>query len=92
MNLPDLIARLEVAVGSDQELDAAIGVLVGYTPKEKKHYKRGYYPLRLLRIERIYPAYTGSLDAALTLFHEKPEKISTDPRQVCSAALKVRKP
>lgn len=68
--MKDLIERLQTATGPDRELDAEIGTLVGFVPKEKKHYRRGRYPLQLLRVEKLWPAYTASIDAAITLVPE----------------------
>ena len=56
-----------------KHLDAYIGAAIGAKPKDKKIPKRGHYiggKAVLLRIERVWPAYTTSLDAAVTLVPE----------------------
>lgn len=65
-----VIERLEKCVGPDRELDAVIGRACGLTPQIKAIYRRGYYPKQKLRDEEIWPRFTFSLDAALTLVPE----------------------
>jgi len=69
----DLIERLGSAKEGSRELDADIGEYVGAKPKTKNVYKRGRYvdgkPV-LMRVEKVWPHYTTSLDAALTLVPE----------------------
>lgn len=71
--LEGLAERCEAATGPDRELDAEIGRSVGASPKRKNIHKRGHYidgqPV-LSRIKDVYPPYTASLDAAMSLVPE----------------------
>jgi hypothetical protein len=62
-----LAARVEAAEGPDRELDAEIGAMFFVEPKRSNVYRRGRYPLQLLRVKEVFPPYTKSLDAAMTL-------------------------
>lgn len=62
-----LAARAEAAEGPDRELDADIGAMFFVEPKRSNVYRRGRYPLQLLRVKEVFPPYTKSLDAAMTL-------------------------
>lgn len=64
-----LAARCEVEKPS-KTLDADIGRAVGETPKIKNIYRQNRYPRELLRTDKVFPAYTTSLDAAVTLVPE----------------------
>lgn len=70
MTLPELIAALEKSQGPSRDLDAGIGRAIGFVPKRKNINKRSRYPTVVLRVEEVFPAYTSSLDAALTLVPE----------------------
>lgn len=67
--LLDLADRCERESPS-KDLDSAIGYEIDATPKAKNVYKRGHYvnnkPV-LISIEAVWPPYTTSLDAAVTL-------------------------
>lgn len=57
--MSDLIGQLENATGPDRELDIAIAACVGWMPREQD--KRGPFETCTA------PAYTASMDAAMTL-------------------------
>lgn len=83
----DLIERLERATGPDRELDAAIWC---WRHPEYEMRNNGFtkHPNRFVQSKS--PEYTGSLDAALTLFPNLPDTIDTIPRKACIAALRAR--
>jgi len=58
--LLELAARCEAATGADRELDAAVRLLLQHNIKVVIDWMPGYTPPSTL-------AYTGSLDAAMTL-------------------------
>lgn len=83
MTPTELLAALEGATGPSRELDAEIAASEGWTrfsdywlsPSGRQ---RQYHP----------PAYTASLDAALTLYKEKPECVPFNPIKACIEGLK----
>jgi hypothetical protein len=68
--LQSLARRCEEATGSDRGLDAQLGRALRRDGKAKNIYQRGCYrggkPV-LLRVDYVFPPYTASLDAAMTL-------------------------
>lgn len=82
--LRDLIARVEAAQGPDADLDRMIDHYVPRGPQPAFHLALS------LRDKWKVPAYTASLDAALTLYRERPDVIPTDPRKATAAALRAR--
>lgn len=66
---PDLIERLEAASGPDRELDAEIAVAIGLGKATANHAGR-YWKQGDLHVTGEAPAYTASIDAALTLVPE----------------------
>jgi hypothetical protein len=68
--MDELIERLEKATGPDRELDGAIALSLGWTFQKMKGDSKPYYrkpgeTTYYMRSE--VPAYTASIDAALTL-------------------------
>jgi len=80
MTRAELIAKLEAAEGASRELDAEIDILALESGGRQERYMT----------PDTTPHYTSSIDDALTLYREHPAFVSTDPRQVCIAALKAR--
>lgn len=79
--MSDLIERLEAARGADRELDCLIAIAVDARPKVYR--REDNQPLifdqhaRVVRVGKNGPAfdphyYTGSIDAALTLYGKHP--------------------
>jgi hypothetical protein len=71
--MDELIERLEKATGPDRELDGAIALSLGWTFQKMKGDSKPYYrkpgeTTYYMRSE--VPAYTASIDAALTLVPE----------------------
>jgi hypothetical protein len=88
-----LSKRLREGVGSDRKLDIDIAIAIKYWPDD-------FITTQWLDIRQDvsgqrpydYPApyYTSSLDAALKLYHTKPEVISTNPRIASAVALEEK--
>lgn len=73
MELGELAERLEKASGPDQEIDGAICLALGWTLQKMKGDSRPYYRkpgVTLYYMRSEPPAYTTSIDAALTLVPE----------------------
>jgi hypothetical protein len=73
--LNKLADRVESLTGPDRGVDALVGVAFGAAPKTKNVYKRNRYPLQLLRVAKVYPTYTRSLEAALSLVPEGARRV-----------------
>lgn len=86
MSIKELIERLERATGPDRELDAAIaqaiGIDIGYFVRDMRGNFIG------VSNNVTIPACTSSIDAALTLYKSKPDRVPSDPRKACVEALK----
>lgn len=65
--MEDLIELLEKATEGSRELDALVGLACGAIPKKKNIYKARRHPPQLVRVDEVWPAFTTSVDAALTL-------------------------
>lgn len=74
LTMTDLIAKLEAADGPARELDYEIAAAIGWpdAPHSKQHARR----------------YTESVDAALTLYKEKPNRVPSNPIDACIEGLK----
>lgn len=71
--MKDLIERLERATGPDSELDEAIALVLGWTHQKMRGDAKPYWRkpgVTEYYMRSIVPAYTASLDAALTLVPE----------------------
>ena len=73
MEIKSLIERIEKSEGADRELDGAIALSLGWTLQKMKGDARPYY--RKPGATQYYnraepPAYTASIDAAMTLVPE----------------------
>lgn len=77
-----LLSLLEQASAGSRELDATAGRLSGANPIVTTEDKR-----TRARLDTWLP-YTTSLDAALTLYRTKPDRIPTDPLKACAEALR----
>ncbi|WP_420140186.1 hypothetical protein [Sphingomonas sp.] len=81
-SLLELAERAEKVTGPDRELDIAIWRLVD--PKAIEVEAQGRRPLPWLH------RYTASLDAAMTLYVEVPERVPPNPRLATAEALRQR--
>ena len=70
-----LAERVEALNGADDVVNEAIALLI-----------RGQCDWPLV----LAPRFTASLDAAMGLYMDKPDVISTCPRKVCADALRQR--
>lgn len=77
-----LIARLEKAAGPDRELDGDIWRAID--PVADQCWPHWSAEQR----ENMTPRFSASLDAALTLYRQPPQRIPADPRQACIEGLK----
>lgn len=92
MTREELIAELDQGEGPSRALDGEIALRRGWTfekkPVDRIRWWYGPDGRRHLDGWRYGPPrYTEVLDIALSLFAERPDIASTDPRKVCSAAL-----
>jgi hypothetical protein len=76
-----LAERIEASAGPDRELDAAIC--------DWLRDNSGFVPNRA---DIAYPfyAFTESLDAAMSLYLQVPERVPSDPRKAAAEALRQR--
>ena len=65
-----LAERVMALTGPCREVDALAGKACGVSPKIKNVYRANRYPKQLLRVVEVYPAFTASIDAAMTLVAE----------------------
>jgi hypothetical protein len=99
MSRADLIAlieRVEAARGPDRELDAEIARTRLPADADDIARSRGGWSYRVFGPEgwddewmEVLP-YTGSLDAAVTLYPALPDMIPSCPRKATAAALRAR--
>jgi hypothetical protein len=64
-----VVDRVKGLTGPNRDIDREIGNRFRQEFEEKNIYKRGHYPRVLLRVEKVFPAYTGSIDAAVALIN-----------------------
>lgn len=98
-DLAELAGRVEAAVGADRELDALIwlAVVPGATRKESRYIHKASGKECVIDETRengrliIVPAYTGLLDAAMTLVPEGRDwmldNFDGEPGRRCSASV-----
>ena len=93
-----LASRVEAATGADRELDAAIAVAVSDdvgawvvepSPSSLFSHQPGWFCTSDNRSHKA-PAYTASLDAAMSLYITIPERIPSNPRLATAEALRQR--
>ena len=82
--LADRVEREEPS----RELDAAVLGACGHQAVNRGQRMGWEYRQNGFGIWRSMPSPTTSLDAAVTLYKQKPETISIDPRKVCAEALR----
>lgn len=70
MTIDELIARLEAATGPNRKLDSEICRAAGWEVRADKKFGGDYYQPRKNYTWQDVPAYTASIDAALTLVPE----------------------
>ena len=99
--LVSLAERVEALSGADREVDYAIWQVAQPRKAQERFYsERGMLPgnrsddqkdvTAHARAKVAAPAFTASLDAAMGLYMDKPDVISTCPRKVCADALRQR--
>lgn len=86
-HLAALAALCEGGEGPDREIDALIFARVTHCQTMPLLLHRtGWVELGGQPVEA--PSFTGSVDAALTLFTRRPVLVLADPRQACAVALR----
>jgi hypothetical protein len=96
-----LAERCEQAAWPDRELDAEIARALDWKPLYRDDYSKWWPPAAvedsrakkrsiLHHPTQPLPAFTDSLDAAVTLYPARPEVIPSCPRKASAAALRAR--
>lgn len=90
--LLDLADRCEAEEPS-REIDAAIASAVGWSDVRLEYvssFTQDWHGVAVGETEGVdlVPLWTTSLDAAVTLYKVKPDRIPSDPKKVCAEALR----